>query len=78
MTESITINFSFDKNTISNGVRIVDENEGQDLPTTTILCPECNEVKEAYWWMQQTRGADEPPTRFYECKKCKYRWREYS
>lgn len=48
----------------------------QDLPTTHILCPEC-EHGEAFWWMQQTRSADEPPTLFYKCKKCGHSWRNY-
>jgi DNA-directed RNA polymerase subunit M len=75
LTEDMKISYSFKDD--SKEIKIV---EGRDLefPTTKILCPECNEVVEAFWWMQQTRGADEPPTRFYECKKCKHRWREYS
>ncbi|MBI2112883.1 transcription factor S, partial [Candidatus Woesearchaeota archaeon] len=27
---------------------------------------------------QQTRGADEPETRFFRCTKCNYTWREYA
>ncbi|WP_292460928.1 transcription factor S [Methanothermococcus sp.] len=46
------------------------------LPTTRIECPKCGNM-EAYWWLQQTRCADEPETRFYKCKKCGYTWREY-
>ncbi len=46
------------------------------LPTTKIQCPKC-ENNEAYWWMQQTRAADEPPTRFFKCVKCNNVWREY-
>jgi DNA-directed RNA polymerase subunit M len=45
-------------------------------PKTKILCPEC-ENNEAYWFMQQTRAGDEPPTRFYCCTKCSHKWREY-
>lgn len=47
-----------------------------ELPSTNIMCPKC-ENNEAYWWMQQTRSADEPPTLFYRCKKCNYSWRNY-
>lgn len=50
--------------------------ESMDLPTTKIICPKC-EHGEAYWWMQQTRSADEPPTLFYRCTKCEYSWRSY-
>jgi len=48
-----------------------------ELPKTKIMCPKC-EHNEAYWWMQQTRAADEPPTIFYRCCKCGYSWRSYS
>ena len=47
------------------------------LPRTEAQCPKC-EHGEAYWWMQQTRAADEAPTRFYRCVKCGHTWREYS
>ncbi|PWB85162.1 transcription factor S-II (TFIIS) [Methanobrevibacter woesei] len=52
---------------------------GEDInthPTTTITCPECGHNKAA-WWLQQTRSADEAPTRFFQCLKCKHTWREY-
>ncbi len=46
------------------------------LPKTKTDCPKCGN-KEAYYWLQQTRSSDEPETRFFECAKCSYRWREY-
>ncbi len=47
------------------------------LPITReVVCPRCG-YGEAYYWMMQTRAADEPPTRFYKCRKCGYTWREY-
>ena len=46
------------------------------LPTVTQECPECKNEK-AYWFLRQTRAADEPTTRFYICTECNYRWREY-
>jgi DNA-directed RNA polymerase subunit M len=45
-------------------------------PQTTVECPKCGHTK-AYWYMQQTRGADEPQTKFYSCVKCGNKWREY-
>ncbi len=48
----------------------------ETLPTTRKLCPRCNS-EEAYFWIQQTRAADEPTTRFYKCVKCGHTWREY-
>jgi DNA-directed RNA polymerase subunit M len=50
--------------------------EEAELPKTKIMCPRCENM-EAYWWMQQTRGTDEPPTMFYKCTKCGYSWRSY-
>lgn len=41
-----------------------------------IECPKCGNNK-AYWVLQQTRGGDEPQTKFLCCTKCKYKWREY-
>ncbi len=50
--------------------------EGKLLPKVKIRCPRCGH-DEAYYWVVQTRRADEPPTRFYKCVKCGYVWREY-
>ncbi len=59
------------------GVIVIDRKEDfEALPRTTIVCPSCSN-KEAFWWMQQTRGGDEPPTRFHRCCKCGHVWREY-
>ena len=41
-----------------------------------VVCPACGN-DEAYFWILQTRRADEPPTRFYKCTKCGKVWREY-
>jgi len=49
----------------------------EELPITDNQCGNCGNMK-AYWWMQQTRAIDEPPTRFFRCTKCSYSWREYS
>lgn len=64
----------FNKN---NDVAIVDEKQDDDtLPTTKAQCPECGNST-AYYWFIQTRAADEAPTRFLRCTKCKHTWREY-
>ncbi|MBS3147695.1 transcription factor S [Candidatus Woesearchaeota archaeon] len=39
-------------------------------------CPKCDHGKAEYWELQ-TRSADEPPTRFHKCLKCRHTWREY-
>jgi transcription factor S len=46
------------------------------LPITEAFCPKCDNPK-AYYWLQQTRAADEPPTQFFRCVKCRHTWREY-
>ncbi|MFH0832751.1 MAG: transcription factor S [Candidatus Aenigmatarchaeota archaeon] len=46
------------------------------LPMTDKMCPKCENIK-AYYWLQQTRSADEPPTQFFRCVKCNHVWREY-
>ncbi len=46
------------------------------LPLTDAECSKCHHMK-AYYWIHQTRSADEPPTRFFRCEKCKHTWREY-
>ncbi|MBM4240735.1 MAG: transcription factor S [Euryarchaeota archaeon] len=46
------------------------------LPTTRVICPKCKN-REAFWWLQQTRRADESETRFLRCTSCGFTWREY-
>lgn len=53
-----------------------EKDQFSELPKTKIICPKCENM-ESYWWMQQTRSADEPPTMFYRCVKCGYSWRSY-
>ncbi len=52
------------------------EKDTESLPKTNKKCPECGHDK-AFWWMHQTRSADEPTTRFYRCVECGHTWREY-
>jgi len=76
LDEKITI--STQQNEEKEDIIVVSEEEKNTFPVTEIMCPKCNEMREAEWAMQQTRGGDEPPTRFYQCKACGWRWREYS
>ena len=46
-------------------------------PKVKADCEKCGN-KEAYYWTQQTRAADEPETRFFKCTDCDHTWREYS
>jgi DNA-directed RNA polymerase subunit M len=52
------------------------EKDDVPLPIVDKACPQCEHSK-AYFWLQQTRAADEPPTQFFRCTKCKHVWREY-
>ncbi|MCW6167291.1 MAG: transcription factor S [Thermoplasmatales archaeon] len=57
-------------------VAVVEESRTGTLPTTNEQCPKCGNDT-AYWVLRQTRGADEPETRIFECTKCGHKWREY-
>ena len=60
-----------------NEIVVTESIEGT-LPKTKIICEKCGH-NEASWVIRQTRAADEPSTRIYQCtnKKCKNKWREY-
>lgn len=49
----------------------------ETMPKIKSSCEKCGN-KIAYYWTRQTRGADEPETRFFRCTKCSHTWREYS
>jgi len=68
-------------------LKIVEEKKGKKgvvilekdvtlLPMTERECGKCGN-RQAWYWLQQTRSADEPPTQFFRCTKCKGVWREY-
>ncbi len=42
-----------------------------------VVCDACAH-EEAWYTIKQTASADEPPTRFFKCKNCGKKWREYS
>lgn len=55
----------------------VDDSEKIHPIDSEEVCPKC-ENKGAYFWMAQTRGADEPETKFLKCTKCRHIWRDYN
>jgi transcription factor S len=63
-------------NPTGRSMAVIEEGKGPTLPTADELCPKCGNGR-AYWVLRQTRGADEPETRIFECTKCGHKWREY-
>lgn len=62
---------------VKEKITVVEGEAPRGLPKIKgIFCPECGH-EEAYYWLQQTRAADEPSTRFYKCVRCGHVWREY-
>jgi len=64
-----------------SGDELIETEEGADFegkPTADdVICDECGHTK-AWYTIKQTGAADEPPTRFFKCQECGYRWREYN
>jgi DNA-directed RNA polymerase subunit M len=60
---------------------VIETEEGANFegkPTARdVTCEQCGHG-EAWYTIKQTASADEPPTRFFKCKDCGYRWREYN
>jgi DNA-directed RNA polymerase subunit M len=60
---------------------VIETEEGTSFegkPTDdSVVCDDCGNTV-AYYTIKQTGSADEPPTRFFKCTDCGYRWREYS
>lgn len=50
-----------------------EEDKINSIGTTMFECPNCKK-KNATYHEQQTRGADEPTTKFVNCLECKHRW----
>ena len=69
---------SFDGGGTGSVLKVVEVDKIPDaLPTTSADCPKCGNNL-AFWWMLQTRSADEATTQFYRCTKCNHTWRNYS
>lgn len=58
-------------------IEVLEEKEVEILPKTKEECPKCGH-REAFYWSVQTRAGDEGETKFYQCVKCKHRWRDYN
>ena len=62
---------------VKESVKGVADSDYETLPLTDAECPKCKH-KKAYFWEVQTRAADEAPTKFLKCEKCKHIWRDYN
>ena len=64
-----------------SGDELIETEEGDNFegkPTADdVVCDDCGHTK-AWYTIKQTGAADEPPTRFFKCQECGYRWREYN
>lgn len=59
---------------------IIETEEGSSFegkPTADVHCESCGHDR-AWYTIKQTASADEPPTRFFKCTECGYRWRDYN
>ncbi|MGA7043854.1 MAG: transcription factor S [Nitrososphaeraceae archaeon] len=66
------------ENSSGSSLKVMDTDKGPTaLPTTSAECPKCGNST-AFWWMLQTRSADEATTQFYRCTGCSHTWRNYS
>lgn len=54
-----------------------EEQKIRTLPKTKVECPKCGN-NEAFYWLVQTRSADESSTQFFRCTNCGRTWRETS
>lgn len=54
-----------------------DEQKISTLPKAKAECVKCGH-NEAFYWLVQTRGADESSTQFFRCTRCGATWRENS
>ena len=72
---------AFVSTTEQSGDELIETEENDQFegkPTADdVKCEECGHG-EAWYTIKQTGAADEPPTRFFKCKECGYRWRDYN
>ncbi|MBI4145159.1 transcription factor S [Candidatus Woesearchaeota archaeon] len=61
---------------VKKEVHVLENENDPTLPLADYACKKCGHPK-CFFWELQTRSADEAPTRFYKCEKCKHTWREY-
>ncbi len=74
--EDYTIEASYERG-VTDEI-IIDDGTSDSTPSATDrFCKKCDTVRPTVNWIQQTRSADEAPTRFYKCTICGTTEREY-
>ncbi|WP_435319202.1 transcription factor S [Haloarchaeobius sp. TZWSO28] len=69
---------STEAQTDSEVIETEENAEFEGKPTATdVTCDNCGTQK-AWYYIQQTASADEPPTRFFKCTECGKKWRGYN
>lgn len=68
---------STEEQTFDDVIESDPEAADEGKPTAEVRCEQCGTEK-AWYTIKQTGSADEPPTRFFKCTECGYRWRGYS
>jgi DNA-directed RNA polymerase subunit M len=68
---------STESQTFDDVIETSEDAADEGKPTAEVPCESCGN-EEAWYTIKQTGSADEPPTRFFKCTECGYRWREYN
>ena len=68
---------STEEQTFDDVIESDPEAADEGKPTAEVRC-EPGGTEKAWYTIKQTGSADEPPTRFFKCTECGYRWRGYS
>lgn len=66
-----------EQSTQERKIKVIDAESEMNLPLTNEICAKCGH-KKAYYWLVQTRAADESATKFLKCEKCGHTWRDAS
>ena len=67
---------STESQTVEDVIETTENAAKEGMPTAEVHCEECGNDR-AWYTIKQTGAADEPPTRFFKCQECDYRWRGY-
>ena len=67
---------STEQQTFDDVIETTEDAADEGMPTAAETCEDCGNDR-AWYTIKQTGAADEPPTRFFKCTECGYRWRDY-